>query len=147
MMELNLLKKTFRWLSLSLIVLVASFQYNFASANAVTMVSMKDNPIIEELRLRVPSQYKENWINAEKEVWEPWLTNKKGFLGREIFYNREKEEALVLVKWASKSLWKSISVKEVSEIQSIFEENVKNDLKLDRNPFELIYEGELYVQK
>ena len=107
---------------------------------------MKENPIIEELRLRVPLKYKDNWINAEKEVWEPWLANKKGFLGREIFYNKEKEEALVLVKWSNKSLWKSISVKEVSEIQSIFEENVKNDLQLDRNPFELIDEGELYFQ-
>mgnify|MGYP001333076023 FL=1 len=145
-MELKFLKKTFRWISLTLIVLVASFQYNFASVDAATMVNMNDDPIIEELRLRVPSQYKDNWINAEKEVWEPWLANKKGFLGREIFYNKEKEEALVLVKWANKSLWKSISVKEVNEIQSIFEENVKNDLKLESNPFELIDEGELYVQ-
>ena len=145
-MELKFLKKTFRWISLTLIVLVASFQYNFASLDAATMVNMNDDSIIEELRLRVPSQYKDNWINAEKEVWEPWLANKKGFLGREIFYNKEKEEALVLVKWANKSLWKSISVKEVNEIQSIFEENVKNELNLDRNPFVLIYEGELYVQ-
>ena len=145
-MELKFLKKTLRWISLTLIVLVASFQYNFASSDAATMVNMNDDPIIEELRLRVPSQYKDNWINAEKEVWEPWLANKKGFLGREIFYNKEKEEALVLVKWANKSLWKSISVKEVNEIQSIFEENVKNELNLDRNPFVLIYEGELYVQ-
>ena len=146
-MELKFLKKTIKWISLALIVLVASFQYNFASVNAATIIKMKENPIIEELRLRVPLKYKDNWINAEKEVWEPWLANKKGFLGREIFYNKEKEEALVLVKWANKSLWKSISVKEVNEIQSIFEENVKNDLKLDSNPFELIDEGELYVQE
>ena len=145
-MEFKFLKKAFRWISLVILVLVTGFQYNFASASDLTMVNMKDDPIIEELRLRVPSQYKDNWINAEKKVWEPWLANKKGFLGREIFYNKQKEEALVLVKWAKKSLWKSISVKEVSEIQSIFEENVKNDLKLDRNPFELIDEGELYVQ-
>ncbi len=145
-MELKFLKKAFRWISLVFLVIVTSFQYNLASASALTMVNMKDDPIIEELRLRVPSQYKDNWINAEKEVWEPWLANKKGFLGREIFYNKEKEEALVLVKWANKSLWKSISVKEVNEIQSIFEENVKNELNLDRNPFVLIYEGELYVQ-
>ena len=145
-MELNFLKKTFRWISFVFIILVASFQYNSASVNAETMVNMNGKPITEELRLKVPSEYKDNWIKAEKEVWEPWLANKKGFLGREIFYNKEKEEALVLVKWANKSLWKSISVKEVNEIQSIFEENVKNDLKLDRNPFELIDEGELYVQ-
>ena len=146
-MELKFLKKTIKWISLALIVFVASFQYNFASVNAATIIKMKENPIIEELRLRVPLKYKDNWINAEKEVWEPWLANKKGFLGREIFYNKEKEEALVLVKWANKNLWKSISVKEVNEIQSIFEENVKNDLKLDSNPFELIDEGELYVQE
>ena len=145
-MEFKFLKKAFRWISLVFLVMVASFQYNFASVSALTMVNMKENLIIEELRLSVPLQYKDNWIKAEKEVWEPWLANKKGFLGREIFYNKEKEEALVLVKWANKSLWKSISVKEVSEIQNIFEENVKNDLKLDKNPFELIDEGELYVQ-
>ena len=145
-MEFKFLKKAFRWISLVFLVIVTSFQYNFESAGALTMVNMKDDPIIEELRLRVPSQYKDNWINAEKEVWEPWLANKKGFLGREIFYNKEKEEALVLVRWANKNLWKSISAKEVNEIQSIFEANVKNDLKLDRNPFELINEGELYVQ-
>ena len=145
-MELKIFKKAFRWISLVLLVIVASFHYNFASVNALTMVNMKEDLIVEELRLRVPLQYKDNWLNAEKEVWEPWLANQKGFLGRDIFYNEEKEEALVLVKWANKSLWKSISVREVSEIQSIFEENVKNDLKLDRNPFKLIDEGELYFQ-
>ena len=145
-MKLNFLKKIFRCIALTLIILVASFQYNSAVVRAETMMNMKDNLVTEELRLLVPREYKEIWIKAEKEVWDPWLANKKGFLGREIFYNKEKEEALVLVKWENKKLWKSISVKEVSKIQSIFEENVKNDLKLDRNPFELIYEGELYIQ-
>ena len=145
-MKLNFLKKIFRCIALTLIILIASLQYNSAVVSAETMINMKDNFVTEELRLLVPSEYKDIWIKAEKEVWDPWLANKKGFLGREIFYNKEKEEALVLVKWKNKKLWKSISVKEVSKIQSIFEENVKNDLKLDRNPFELIYEGELYIQ-
>jgi len=145
-MELRLLKKAFRLISLAFIVLVASFQYNSASVNAETMDIIKENPITEELRLRVPLEYKDNWIKAEKQVWEPWLTNKKGFLGREIFYNKNKQEALVLVKWANRKLWKSISETEVNQVQSIFEENVKNDLKIDKNPFELIDEGELYVQ-
>ena len=146
-MKLKFLKQTFKLISLVFMVLVVSYHYDSASVNALTMVNMKNDLIIEELRLRVPTEYKDNWIKAEKEVWEPWLANKEGFLGREIFYSKEKEEALVLVKWANKKLWKSISVKEVSEVQSIFEENVKNNLNLDKNPFELIYEGELYVQE
>ena len=88
-MKFKFVKQTFSWISLVFIVLVASFQYNSSSLNAETMVNMKDFPITEELRLRVPSEYKDNWIKAEKEVWEPWLANKKGFLGREIFYNKE----------------------------------------------------------
>ena len=54
-MELKFLKNTFRWISLTLIVFVASFQYNLASLDAATMVNMNDDPIIEELRLRAVS--------------------------------------------------------------------------------------------
>jgi len=146
-MNLKLFKKFSRSILSVFIILLASLQYNFVSVNAeTTMTNIKDSTVTEELRLIVPSKYKDSWIKAEKQVWEPWLANKKGFLGREIFYNIEKEEALVLVKWENKKLWKSISVKEVSEKQSLFEEIVKKDLKINKNPFELIYEGELYKQ-
>ncbi len=146
-MNLKLFKKFSRSILSVFIILLASLQYNFVSVNAeTTMTNIKDSTVTEELRLIVPSKYKDSWIKAEKQVWEPWLANKKGFLGREIFYNTEKEEALVLVKWENKKLWKSISVKEVSEKQSLFEEIVKKDLKINKNPFELIYEGELYKQ-
>ena len=102
--------------------------------------------VTEELRLEIPSKFKEVWLKAEKEVWEPWLSNQEGFLGREIFWNREKEEALILVNWENKKLWKSISMKEVNEIQEKFEENVKKSLNVNVNPFKLIYEGELVKQ-
>ena len=68
------------------------------------------------------------------------------FLGRQIFWDKEKEEALILVNWKNKKLWKSISMKEVNEVQEKFEENVKSSLKLSENPFKLIYEGELENQ-
>jgi len=37
--------------------------------------------VIEELRLKVPSGVKAAWLNAEKEIWEPWLSFQDGFLG------------------------------------------------------------------
>ena len=102
--------------------------------------------IIEELRLKVPADAKEVWLNAEKQIWEPWLSSQDGFLGRQLFWDKEKEEALILVNWKSKKLWKSISLKELNLVQAKFEDNVKTALNLGENPFELIYEGELDKQ-
>ena len=110
------------------------------------MNNYQSEQVIEELRLKVPTKFKEVWLKAEKNVWEPWLTIQDGFLGRQIFLDKEKEEALILVKWENKKLWKSISMKEVNEIQKQFEENVKTSLNLKENPFKLIYEGELKKQ-
>jgi len=122
-------------------------QTNFQTVNAISMENYTKKFVTEELRLKVPSEFKEAWLDAERNVWEPWLTKQEGFLGRQIFWNKEKEEALILVKWENKKLWKNISMKEVNQIQQKFEENVKSSLNLKENPFELMYEGELYKQK
>ena len=109
-------------------------------------INAYDLAVIEELRIKVPLQFKKAWLQSEKEVWEPWLLNKKGFLGRQLFWNKEKEEALILVNWKNKDLWKSISIREVNEVQEKFEEKVKSILNVSKNPFKLIYEGELDQQ-
>ena len=147
-MKLNLIfDKFIKGLIYSLILISIIFQNNVLLLNASPMTQNKNLLIIEELRLNVPSNYKKVWLNAENQIWEPWLAQQDGFLGRQIFYNEEKEEALLLVKWKNKKLWKNISVEEVNRIQNIFEENVKDALNLSKNPFELLYEGELFNQK
>lgn len=127
-----------------LVVLIC--QTNFQIVQALSMENYQRGIVIEELRLKVPSEFKEVWLNAEKKIWEPWLSNQDGFLGRQIFWDKEKEVALILVNWKNKKLWKSISMKEVNEVQEKFEENVKSSIKLSENPFKLIYEGELENQ-
>ena len=127
-----------------LVVLI--FQTNFQIVQALSMENYQRGIVIEELRLKVPSEFKEVWLNAEKKIWEPWLSSQDGFLGRQIFWDKEKEVALILVNWKNKKLWKSISMKEVNEVQKNFEENVKSSIKLSENPFKLIYEGELENQ-
>ena len=114
--------------------------------NALPMEKFENEAVIEELRLKVPTQFKAVWLKAENQVWEPWLSIQKGFLGRQIFWDKEKEEALVLVSWENKNLWKSISMQKVNEVQEEFEDNVKTTLNVSENPFQLIYEGELYKQ-
>ena len=147
-MKLNLnLKKFFDRFCLVLICLLfLIFQSDIPNLKALPMDNYQGDIVIEELRLKVPADAKAVWLNAEKEIWDPWLSSQEGFLGRQLFWDKEKEEALILVNWKSKKLWKSIPMSEVNIVQQKFEDNVKTALKLEENPFELIYEGELDKQ-
>jgi len=137
--------KNYTFLLICLFVLF--FQSNSEILNALQMENYQNGYIIEELRLKVPSKFKEVWLKAENQIWEPWLSMQEGFLGRQIFWDKEKEEALILVNWENKKLWKSISMQEVNEIQRKFENNIMTSLNVSKNPFKLIYEGELMKEK
>ena len=147
-METIFLKKNikqFFYLCFFLTLLI--FQSDNQIVKSLTMDNTKADVVYEQLRLEIPSDYKTVWLKAEKDIWEPWLSNKDGFLGRQIFWDKEKEEALILVKWKNKKLWKSIPMEEVNQIQNKFEENVLSSLNIDKNPFKLIFEGELDKQE
>ena len=137
--------KQFLYISFFLMVLI--FQSENQIVKSLTMDNSKADIVYEQLRLEVPSDYKTIWLKGEKDIWEPWLSKKDGFLGRQIFWDKEKEEALILVKWKNKKLWKSIPMEEVNQIQKKFEENVLSSLNIDKNPFKLIFEGELDKQE
>ena len=147
-MKINFIYKNLKAIFFNLLLIfILLFSDNSQIVYSVSMDSNINDPmVIEELRLKVPFKFKEAWLQAEKEVWEQWLSNQNGFLGRQIFWNKEKEEALILVSWENKKLWKSISMSEVKKIQEKFEENVQTSLNANLNPFELIYEGELVKQ-
>ena len=130
---------------LGLISIIFIFQVNPKMVKA-NMNNYQSEIVVEELRLIVPADLKASWLKAEKKIWEPWLSSKDGYLGRQIYWDKEKEEALILVTWKSKKLWKSISMTVVNEVQEKFENNVKNSLNISENPFKLIYEGELNKQ-
>ena len=144
--NLNLRRKFQKFCLILTCLVVLNFQSNFNSLQALPMDSYQGEMVIEELRLNVPAASKAAWLNAEKEIWDPWLSSQEGFLGRQLFWDKEKEEALILVSWESKKLWKSIPLSEVNLIQKQFEDNVKTSLKVEENPFKLIYEGELDKQ-
>ena len=59
--------------------------------------------IIEYLRLRVPQKDRNAWLIAEQKSWEPWLKEQKGFLGRQLLWDAEREEAILLISWATRS--------------------------------------------
>ena len=147
-MKLKLkLKRTFQRFYLILsCFFVIFFQSDIPNLKALPMENYQGEMVIEELRLKVPADIKEVWLKAEKEIWDPWLSTQNGFLGRQLFWDKAKEEALILVNWETKKLWKSIPMSEVNLVQEKFEDNVKTALNIRNNPFELIHEGELDKQ-
>ena len=145
---IGLKEKLMRFCFLLTFFVILIFQIDFQNLRALPMDNYyQDVMVIEELRIKVPADAKAAWLNAEKKIWEPWLSSQDGFLGRQLFWDKEKEEALILVNWKSKKLWKSIPMSEVNVVQQKFEDNVKAALNVGDNPFELIYEGELDKQR
>ncbi len=145
---MNFNSKTFfkRFCFILVFILVVIFQYDIPNLKALPMDNYQSEMVIEELRLKVPVDAKAAWLDAEKKIWEPWLSSQDGFIGRQLFWDKENEVALILVSWQSKKLWKTIPMSEVSLVQEQFEDNVKKALNVSKNPFELIYEGELDKQ-
>jgi len=111
--------------------------------------AMADGGVIEQLRLRVPEPHRELWLQAEASSWQPWLEQQQGFLERDLFWDPQREEGLLLIRWTSREQWKAIPQAEVLRVQARFEAEVNQALNrpADAPPlFPLLAEGELLAQ-
>ena len=105
-----------------------------------------DVAVIEHLRISVPAQGREAWLEAERGSWEPWLAQQTGFLGRDLLWDPETEEGTLLIRWSSREAWKAIPSEQVAEVQDRFEQLAREAMALPQemeNPFPLVFEGEL----
>jgi uncharacterized protein (TIGR03792 family) len=107
--------------------------------------------VIEHLRVRVQADAQAAWLHAEAHSWDPWLRRQSGYLGRELRWDPEREEGVLLIRWASREQWKAIPEAEVEAIQAKFEALAREVLSagsassdhLPANPFPLVHAGEL----
>jgi len=103
--------------------------------------------VVEHLRLKVPAEARDAWLEAEQNSWEPWLAQQDGFLDRELLWDPEREEGTLLIRWASKDQWKAIPAPEVAAVQQRFEQLARQATGTAMgNPFPLVFEGELQPQ-
>jgi uncharacterized protein (TIGR03792 family) len=77
--------------------------------------------VIEHLRVSVPAAARQAWLEAEAASWEPWLQGQPGFLGRELHWDRERQEGQLLIRWASREQWHAIPRDEIDAVQEHFE--------------------------
>ena len=100
--------------------------------------------VVEHLRIKVPADGRQAWLEAEQGSWEPWLQKQDGFLGRELLWDSAREEGTLLIRWASREQWKAIPEAEVEAMQERFEELAREATgQRQGNPFPLVFEGEL----
>jgi uncharacterized protein (TIGR03792 family) len=100
--------------------------------------------VVEHLRVKVPAEARQAWLEAERGSWEPWLIQQEGFLGRDLLWDPEREEGTLLIRWASREQWKQIPEQELEQIQERFEQIAREATgQRQGNPFPLVFEGEL----
>ena len=100
--------------------------------------------VVEHLRVKVPAEARQAWLEAERGSWELWLAQQPGFLGRDLLWDPEREEGTLLIRWASRAQWKAIPVAEVEAVQERFEQLAREATGTRQgNPFPLVFEGEL----
>ncbi|WP_413678385.1 TIGR03792 family protein [Prochlorococcus sp. MIT 0916] len=141
----NFLEITFRFLFISVIFLSTIFgNVENIQAESLLKSNFPKESIVEHLKLAVPKKFKSAWLKAEEGSWEPWLFKQDGFLGRQLFWDPESEEATLLIGWESRAVWKNISKKEINFVQQDFEKIAREETgEISGNPFPLIFEGEL----
>jgi len=102
------------------------------------------SPVVELLRLGVPAANYRAWLRAEQASWEPWLAKQPGFQGRQLLWDRQHQEATLLISWASRAQWKAIPEADVARVQGHFEQLARQLTGVTSgNPFPLLAEAEL----
>ncbi len=122
----------------------------FAILLVVAGPVLADEMVIEQLRLSVQANQREIWLEGERQTWQPWLESQSGFLGRDLLWDPDREEGLLLIRWASREQWKSISPVTVQQVQDQFEAITNTALGRPDgagSPFPLLAEGELQPQR
>lgn len=100
--------------------------------------------VVEHLRLKVPAEARQAWLEAERGSWEPWLRQQPGFVARELLWDADRQEGTLLIRWTSREQWKAIPAAEVEAVQERFEELARAATgQSSGNPFPLVFEGEL----
>ncbi|MEA5391602.1 TIGR03792 family protein [Cyanobium gracile UHCC 0139] len=113
---------------------------------------LPQGPVVEHLRVKVPADARRAWLQAEEASWGPWLRRQDGFLGRDLLWDAEREEGLLLIRWRSRRQWLAIPASEIETVQGRFEAAARRALAHDpeargpagaANPFPLVHAGEL----
>lgn len=125
-------------------VAVACLVLLLVASPADAAVPSPAGAVVEHLRLKVPAAARDAWLEAERLSWEPWLQGRPGFMGRELLWDPERQEGVLLIRWRTRQAWKTIPQAEIDSVQERFDRIARDLLHSDAaSPFPLLHGGEL----
>lgn len=77
--------------------------------------------VVEVLQMPVATAQQPCWRQAEEQIWEPWLEKQSGYRGRELLWDPERQQAVVLVGWANQAAWDAIPASSISRTEARFD--------------------------
>lgn len=87
--------------------------------------------VIEFLRFQVTPALRENFVQKDEEIWTPALAKFPGFISKEVWINpQEAAEVILVIRWATREEWKSISVAQLEKIEARFAQQMGKTYKL-----------------
>jgi len=79
--------------------------------------------VIEWLKIEVPPEIREKFIQKDTEIWTAFLATCPGFLGKEVWLNPNDPTGLTLViRWETRENWKSISSERLQQVEEQFDQ-------------------------
>lgn len=77
--------------------------------------------VIEFLKIEVSPEDREEYLQLDEKIWTKALAKFPGFIGKEVWLNPNKpSEVILIIRWASREDWKSISAQLLAEIEAQF---------------------------
>ena len=84
--------------------------------------------VVEVLQMPVSAGQRQCWRQAEEDHWEPWLEQQDGYRGRELLWDPERQQAVVLVGWQSQQQWDAIPASSIGSTEEAFNAQLRDCL-------------------
>ena len=84
--------------------------------------------VVEVLQMPVRKEQRQCWLEAEASQWEPWLEQQDGYRGRELLWDPERQQAVVLVGWQSQQQWDAIPGSSIGDTEEAFNAQLRQCL-------------------
>ena len=82
--------------------------------------------VIEWLKFRVDPKSREKFIQKDDAIWTASLATYPGFLGKEVWIEPDRpDEVVFTIHWQTREQWKSISVRDLTQIEQQFSTAMK----------------------